>query len=677
MKVGKFCVMVMAISMMVAVSFNQHASHPPAHAYRSYKHVVTAPAVSTHRSHVAYLKRSSTRKYSGASQERSVGIDLGTTYSLVSIIEDAKPKIIAIDGANTVPSVVAFDARDGSMLVGEAARKQETQNPLNTFSSVKRVIGKTVKEVKRSGDKLFSSRVTYPDSQLISSAVQAAEWHDSNYSPLIALTYTTGMRKAEAMTNAVLAETLSSLILQKLIQHASAYFGPDTRITRAVITVPAYFTERQRKATEFAGKLAGLSKIRILKEPEAAALAYGLDLRKEQLVLVFDLGGGTLDVSVLEVGNGFVEVIATSGDGHLGGDDFDAALLEWMVTQFESSASVAAVNHLRSSKDSQQLRSRMLEAAVEAKKTLTSQPTVDIVVPNIYQNEGLNVTITRRKFEGLIRALLVRMLKPLREAALMAGINLPGESGQEGINEWFQPTQGEDGEGDDDNDSGDGNGDDDDSGGGGMSLRQMKKLQQEAKQAARRKKKKKGTTTKELRRLQKSSGDTSLSLFPGGQAVDEVLLVGGATRTPAVKRLVRTLTGVQPQTSVHPDEAICLGAGVQAGILDGSIQNMQVMSPLQAAVLRTIYEESLKGNALFNEFQSEFQLGNMGKESKGSNRSAKGDSAVAIADRGRKKSTPQVSATPAHSAAEDSTTESKTAASKRSVMKLLRKKRNE
>jgi molecular chaperone DnaK len=459
-----------------------------------------------------------------------------------------------------MPSIVAY-CEDGSSLVGEAARQQEVRNPRNTFSSVKRIIGKSSREAKSGRDRCFSSKIL-PD----------------------AITSRACRLVCPALNSSVTPEEVSSLILQKLIVEASRYMNQRTRqlnstniVSRAVITVPAYFSRSQREATEQAGRLAGLQKVRLLREPEAAALAYGLDLSEQQLVLVFDLGGGTLDVSVLDVGNGFVEVIATNGDPHLGGDDFDYVIVDWLVDQFEL-VSKEGARHVRN--DVLAL-ARLRDIALQAKKQLSVAADCTIEIPYLYNGVGLPATkLTRGKFESLSRHLLARILKPLREVAIMAQINLPGESGQLGTLLQEDSI------------------DDSVVQGAELSVSELRKLQLSGRREAKDRKKTRGATGKELRRLQRESGDPSLSMFPGGQQLDEVLLVGGATRIPSIRRLVRTITGVEPLRSMNPDEAVCLGAGTLAGVLDGTIPDMQVVSSWQAAILRTIKEEKVRGNDL-------------------------------------------------------------------------------
>ena len=740
----------------------------------------------------------------------SIGIDLGTTYSSVSVIENGQPTVLNIDGSNTVPSVVGYTDHAQSFLmgssastastsldkaismtviVGQDARDQQFSNAENTFSSVKRIIGKTYKEVQRSGDSLFISRLVYPKARKDNEQhAYIANDHPKASRPAALLcpalrtlkttpTAAATIRRPEAIEQPMpsdtigdsskdnklqselslrgvwfegnqqsaylLPEEISAEVLRKLIYHASRYFenmrpplrtaeveaqgahhsnngsavgsnsnsdsdkgsgcpGP-VLIERAVITVPAYFSAAQRAATERAGRLAGLKKIRLLKEPEAAALAYGLDTQKQQLVLVFDLGGGTFDCSVLEVGDGFVEVIATSGDEHLGGDDFDQIIEEWLLEhlflqlkhmyqnqqdghrlgnydqdykhqhgehphnknlpneskvdryigtgmEYRSDCTdivpllLRAMGRLSSKQGllqyiksidqraALQLRVRLKQSAVQAKESLSSHITTQIELPNLIGNVDLSVELTRRKFESLSKPLLNSILKPLRQVAIMAGINLPGESAQQGADGWEPQWDGNDSdhsqrffmrgnkqrdkevnqeeeeeeEAAEEEEENEGQTQQEHKQASGLSsnsIRHMQRVQLEGRRSAKALKKQRATSTRELRRLQKQTGDSSLTLFPGGHMLDEVLLVGGATRIPAVAKLVRTITGVDPQRSVNPDLAVCLGAGVQAGILDGTISNMQVMSAWQAAVLRTFYQEKQKGNNLYEILQ--------------------------------------------------------------------------
>lgn len=349
--------------------------------------------------------------------------------------------------------------------------------------------------------------------------------------------------------------------------------------------------------------------MKLLREPEAAALAYGLLQTAKQVVLVFDLGGGTFDVSVLEVGDGFVEVIATSGDGHLGGDDFDQMIVNWTIEQFNlqwPSHTATFAAHLKgfstAGEGSINQMERLQQIATQVKIDLSTKSVVTVEVPNLFGDMGLAaVNITRSKFEVLCKPLYARLLKPLREVAIMSGVNLPGESGQLGLTEdLFNEQEEENG----DNGGSHHNNGDSINKKSAMDIngKQLRSMQLEGRRDARAKKKLKGSTNKELRRLQKEGRDPSLALFPGGQQLDAVILVGGATRMKAIEKLVRVTTDIEPKRSVNPDEAVCLGAGIWAGILDGTIQNMQVMSVWQAAMYRAFKEERDKGNTDAVEF---------------------------------------------------------------------------
>ena len=483
----------------------------------------------------------------------SVGIDLGTTNSAISIVDKkGKPIIVPLRGFRVVPSIISYPP-SGGVLVGEEARVRMQSEPRTTFSSIKRIIGRSFEDVKRT-DKSSLFKIKSLPVSAESNALRKGHTK-------VAL---------ECGSTTLLPEDISAEVLKYLLRQCSAELD-NAVICRAVITVPAYFLPEQCAATERAAKLAGLTKVKLLREPEAAALAYGLTQKEPQIVLVFDLGGGTFDVSVLEVGGGFVEVIATSGDSYLGGDDFDNTIVSWLIDQF-ALVSPEGSRMLKSD----MVASRKLHAAAEAAKiTLSSDASADIMIPDLYGGVDLHATLSRVKFDSLCKGVLVRILRPLREVAIMAGINLPGESGVKGFSEEEE----EDDEGEE---------------GGGEysgSVSSLRRQQLGGRQEAKSRKKLQGSSRKELRRLQKSEGDNSLAVFPGGRQLDDVILVGGATRTPAVLRLVRSMTGINPRRSVNPDEVVSLGAAVLAGILDGSIKDMQVMSHWQASMYRAFQNE--------------------------------------------------------------------------------------
>ncbi len=369
---------------------------------------------------------------------RIIGIDLGTTRSAMATIEDGEPKIIENkEGERVTPSVVGFD--DGERLVGKPAKNQLLTNKENTVKSIKRHMGEDY-DVNLDGE---------------------------DYTP----------------------QEISSMILQKLKNDAEDKLGDD--VEKAVITVPAHFDDTQRQATKDAAEIAGLEAERILNEPTAAALAYGLDDESEKTVLVYDFGGGTFDVTVLEMGDGIYEVQSTEGDNDLGGDDFDEKIVDYLLEEFEDEHGV----DLRESDEAMQ---RLRENAEEAKKELSSRESTKINIPFIYQEGGetynLDQELTRSRFEDLVEDLIQRTTDPTKKAMNDAGVN---------------------------------------------------------------------------------SGD-----------LDEVILVGGTTRVPAVREHVQAITGLQPDKSVSPDEAVALGASIQAGSMEGEMEDILLLdvAPLSLGV---------------------------------------------------------------------------------------------
>jgi molecular chaperone DnaK len=320
-----------------------------------------------------------------------IGIDLGTTNSVVSVMEGGDPVVIPnAEGGRTTPSVVAF-TKDGERLVGQVARRQAITNPKNTVFSIKRFMGRKESEVK-SEEKIVPYEVVSGENGLAQVKVPNAE---KTYTP----------------------PEISAMILQKMKQTAEDYLGQT--VTQAVITVPAYFNDAQRQATKDAGKVAGLEVLRIINEPTAAALAYGLDKKKDEKIAVYDLGGGTYDISVLELGEGVFEVKATNGDTHLGGDDFDQRVIDWLVEEFKKEQGIDL------SKDAMALQ-RLKEAAEKAKMELSTTMSTDINLPFITATqEGpkhLNVTLTRAKFESLVDDLVQRTIPPMKKALEDAGL---------------------------------------------------------------------------------------------------------------------------------------------------------------------------------------------------------------------------------------------------------------
>ncbi|MDH3215928.1 MAG: molecular chaperone DnaK [Candidatus Krumholzibacteria bacterium] len=320
---------------------------------------------------------------------KTIGIDLGTTNSCVAVIEGGEPNVIPNpDGGRTTPSIVAF-TKDGEKLVGQLAKRQAITNPQNTVSSIKRFMGRKHGEVKNE-----SREVPFKTKAAENGDVRVA-LHDKEYSP----------------------PEISAMILQFLKEAAEAYLGE--KVTDAVITVPAYFNDSQRQATKDAGKIAGLNVKRIINEPTAAALAYGLDKKKEETIAVYDLGGGTFDISILEIGEGVFEVKATNGDTHLGGDDFDQRVIDHLIDEFKKDQGIDL------SKDPIALQ-RLKEASEKAKCELSTRTQTEINLPFITADASgpkhLNTSLTRAKFEQLVEDLLERSLGPCRQAMADAGV---------------------------------------------------------------------------------------------------------------------------------------------------------------------------------------------------------------------------------------------------------------
>ena len=361
---------------------------------------------------------------------KTIGIDLGTTNSVVAVMEGGKPTVIAnAEGSRTTPSIVGF-SKTGERLVGQLAKRQAILNPDKTIISIKRHMGE---DYKKNID-------------------------GKDYTP----------------------QEISAMILRKLADDASNYLGE--KVTSAVITVPAYFNDAQRQATKDAGKIAGLDVLRIVNEPTAAALAYGLEKDKTEKVLVFDLGGGTFDVSILEIGDGVHEVLSTSGDTHLGGDDFDQKIIDWLCDEFKKQEGI----DLRGDKQAMQ---RLKEAAEKAKCELSSVVETNINLPFITADANgpkhLDLQLTRAKFEDLSHDLLERCKRPVEQAIKDAGISK--------------------------------------------------------------------------------------------NEINEVVLVGGSTRIPAVQALVKEYTGKEPNQSVNPDEVVAVGAAIQAGVLAGEVKDIVLL----------------------------------------------------------------------------------------------------
>ena len=393
---------------------------------------------------------------------KAVGIDLGTTNSAVAVMEaDAPTVMVNSEGGRVTPSVVAF-TKTGEQIVGQIAKRQAALNPERTIYSIKRFMGRKFSEVSEELKQVSYKVVAGPNDAV------RIDIDGKLYSP----------------------EEISSRILRKLVDDAGKYLGE--KVKDVVITVPAYFNDAQRQATKDAGQIAGLNVLRIINEPTAAALAYGLDKKKNETILVFDLGGGTFDVSILEVGDGVFEVKSTAGDTHLGGDDFDKRIVDWLVEEFKKDQGIDL------SKDRQALQ-RLTEAAEKAKIELSSAMETEINLPFITADatgpRHLLLKLTRAKFEQLTHDLIERTMGPVKQAIADAKI-----------------------------------------------------------------------TEKDL---------------------EEVILVGGSTRIPAVKELVKRLTaGKEPNQSVNPDEVVAIGAAIQAGVLTGEVKDVLLLdvTPLSLGV---------------------------------------------------------------------------------------------
>ncbi len=394
---------------------------------------------------------------------KTVGIDLGTTNSVVAVLEGGEPVVITnAEGSRLTPSVVAF-TKSGERLVGQTAKRQAVVNPENTVFSVKRLMGKTFEQARDEAERLPYKVVAGPngDAQIKIPAT------GKNYTP----------------------QEISAMVLGKLKKDAEAYLGEP--VTKAVITVPAYFNDSQRQATKDAGKIAGLEVLRIINEPTAASLAYGLDKRQTETIVVFDLGGGTFDVSILDVGDGVIEVRATNGDTHLGGDDWDQVIVDWIAEEFKKE------NGIDLRQDRQALQ-RLREAAEKAKIELSSTVQTDINLPFITADASgpkhLNMTLTRAKFEQLSSGLMARLRGPVMQALEDANLDK--------------------------------------------------------------------------------------------NQINEVVLVGGATRMPMVQDFVQSMFGKTPNKSVNPDEVVAIGAALQAGVLGGEVKDVLLLdvTPLSLGV---------------------------------------------------------------------------------------------
>jgi molecular chaperone DnaK len=389
-----------------------------------------------------------------------IGIDLGTTNSCVAVMEGGEAKVLVNEeGARTTPSVVAF-TKDGQRLAGQIAKRQSVTNPENTIYSAKRFIGRRFEEVQEE-IKLVPYNVV-------------AKGNDCAF---------------DVQGNKVSPEEIGAAVLAKLKKVAEDYLGQE--VTEAVVTVPAYFNDSQRQATKDAGRIAGLDIKRIINEPTAAALAYGLDRKKDEKIAIYDFGGGTFDISILEVGDNVVEVKATNGDTHLGGDNFDHRILEWMITEFKKDQAIDLKN------DKMALQ-RLKEAAEKAKIELSTAQETEINLPFVTADQTgpkhLQMKLTRAKFEQMVADLVQRSVEPCRKALADAGLKT--------------------------------------------------------------------------------------------SEIDEVVLVGGSTRIPAIAKAVKDFFGKEPNRSVNPDEVVALGAAIQGGVLGGEVKDVLLLdvTPLSLGI---------------------------------------------------------------------------------------------
>ena len=485
----------------------------------------------------------------------SLGIDLGTSNSAMATVVDGRPVIIpSAEGSPLTPSVLAFGVSKGGSVgvsVGEAAAQKLEKNEnrdvsterLALFSSVKRLMGRRLCDVEAGAD-----RTSLLDLD-----------GDSDQRSAVRL-------RCPPLKRSLRPEDLSALVLRKMLSDAAAFLGLSAQggsIDRAVVTVPAYFDERARDATEEAAKLAGLSKVRLLAEPEAAALAYGLDRTDEEdeLVLVFDLGGGTFDVSVLEVGGGTIEVLATAGDAQLGGDDFDDALAAALHDRALREGAIPA-----SLFGSASLHRKLLKASEDAKIRLSNAKSVEVMLPTA----TAPLVVTRKDLRVACDGVLRRLLRPLREVALLSGVALLGDSALEA--ELDAMLQLEERELADDDSSG------------------ASRRRQKAGKARARMRRKQRSALKGMVGSAAANGEGARR-FPEGRRLSRVLAVGGASRMPAVLRLMGAVTGAIVNTEVDPLTVVAAGAAVRAGMMDGVMDGYEVITPLQAAVLRAYAED--------------------------------------------------------------------------------------
>jgi molecular chaperone DnaK (HSP70) len=511
-----------------------------------------------------------------------VGIDLGTTNSALSLVKDGKALILpsrATEAALT-PSVVRFRGKE--VVVGEAARAVAVADSDNTFSSVKRLMGRGLEEMLQEKEILGSLN-------LVRRTVEEAEGEaEGGGQACVAM-------RCPALGREVTPEEVSAEILKTLLEDAAAYL--EKPVNRAVITVPAYFTPAQCAATERAGALAGLQRIKLLREPEAAALAYGLDrmLGEDELIMVFDLGGGTFDVSVLEVGDGVVEVLSTFGDATLGGNDFDKRVADWLVGEYRKQHGGQGPQSDRTS------QRKLMEAAEGARVRLSQASETEVRIPAL-GGEGKDLgplTLTRAGMEKLCGDLYDRLLEPMRQAALMAGATLGGEVAPDALGGQLVDALGDGGEKaamevlmrDQELAAADAEGME-------SEKEKLATLMRERAMTGRKVSKARSMYSKNLNAVRKRNPGLKIREFPQGRSIQEVVMVGGATRMPSIRRLVAAVTGITPRTTVDPDEAVALGAGIHAGVLDGIIEDMDMLTPMQAAIARGLLDyEARAGQA--------------------------------------------------------------------------------
>lgn len=455
----------------------------------------------------------------GGEGGQSIGIDLGTTNCAVACVgKDGQPEILpTADGERVFPSIVSFltaaptttntntdgealrspliaPDSDACVVVGERARRQQLINPYSTFSSTKRLIGRTASAAElKQLQALDVPHSVVPNTREV-------------------------LLACPALRRAISPVSVAAELVRELVAQAESCL--ETNVTAAVVTVPAYFDDSQRCATETACLLAGLERVRLLREPESAALSYALASRRNERIMVFDLGGGTFDVSILDVGSGVVEVIASSGDPRLGGNDWDREVAQWLEDLFIAEHGLPLDGFARR---------RLLDAAEAAKVALSSEATTQVEVPFLVGQAGLNVTLSRRKFEALCRKLLLRLVQPMREVAEVAGLELDEANMGTLIK--------------------------------GNQANAAPRVQQWQQQVA----------WRWRRMAQRTGGGASLNRPLQGVPITKVLLVGGATRMPSIGRFIKRMTGLPAKPTVQPEEAVALGAAVQAGILDNRV----------------------------------------------------------------------------------------------------------